>query len=111
MKDEFPPCDTLEELSLASMTLNDRSALEVTGLYPNLKRLDISATLITGVTVKAVVKMGVEWLKINDCEKIGTDAVEWARGKGVDVLHSFPSQGGAGRGSQRFADGVFARGI
>lgn len=108
VKNEFPPSETVEDLSLVAMNLNDRCALEVVDLYPNLKRLDMSSTKITGVAVKAFVKMGIRWLKINDCEMIGIDAVEWARGKDIEVIHNFVGQGVRMRVHARFADSVFA---
>ncbi|KAH9213407.1 hypothetical protein DL95DRAFT_339186 [Leptodontidium sp. 2 PMI_412] len=107
VKDEFPPCETLEELSLASMVLSDKPALEIVSLYPNIKRLDISATHITGVAVKAFVNMGLKWLKINECDRISADAVEWARGKDIEIIHNLLSQGTRVRGAARFADSVF----
>ncbi|KAK0108413.1 hypothetical protein ONS95_003221 [Cadophora gregata] len=107
VKEEFPPCETLEELSLASMILNDRTALEIVSLYPNVKRLDISATHITGVAVKAFVNMGLKWLRINECDRISADAVEWARGKDIEIIHNLLSRGIQVRGAARFADSVF----
>ncbi len=108
VKNEFPPSEIVEDLSLVAMNLNDRSALEVVNLYPNLKRLDISSTKITGVAVKAFVKMGIKWLKINDCGMIGIDAVEWARGKDIEVVHNFAGHGVRMKVPTRFADSVFA---
>ncbi|PVH80762.1 hypothetical protein DL98DRAFT_515158 [Cadophora sp. DSE1049] len=107
VKEEFPPCETLEELSLASMILNDRTALEIVSLYPNIKRLDISATYITGVAVKAFVNMGLKWLRINECDRISADAVEWARGKDIEIIYNLLSRGIQVRGAARFADSVF----
>ena len=51
----------------------------------------MSATPITGVAVKTFVEMGVRRLNLDECESVSTDAVEWARGKGVDVSFRFPS--------------------
>ncbi|PBP18355.1 F-box domain protein [Diplocarpon rosae] len=105
---EFPASESVEELSLASMDIGDRVALEVVGLYPNVKKLDMSSTRITGVAVKAFVQNGVKWLKMNHCESVGVDAVDWARGKGVEVMHNFGGQGVQVRVRPRFADSVFA---
>ncbi|KAL2071543.1 hypothetical protein VTL71DRAFT_12778 [Oculimacula yallundae] len=107
VKEEFPACDTLEELSLASMILTDRPALDIVSLYPNIKRLDISATHISGVAVKAFVNMGLKWLRINECDRISADAVEWARGKDIEIIHNLMSRGTQVRGAARFADSVF----
>ncbi|CZT41223.1 uncharacterized protein RSE6_00942 [Rhynchosporium secalis] len=106
--DEFPACDTLEELSVANMILADRQAMEIVALYPNLKRLDMSGTGITGVAVKRFIESGVKWLRINGCDSISADAIEWARGKeGVEIIHNLMSRGVKSRASARFADSVF----
>ncbi|KAI9055609.1 hypothetical protein LZ554_000554 [Drepanopeziza brunnea f. sp. 'monogermtubi'] len=111
VKDDFPASETVEELSLAGMLLDDRSAPEVVGLYPNLKRLDMSNTRITGVSVKAFVKMGIKWLKINGCDSISIDAVQWARGKDVEVNHNFVGQGVQMRQHPSIRDSAFANNI
>ncbi|KAI6709791.1 hypothetical protein JHW43_007682 [Diplocarpon mali] len=105
---EFPASESVEELSLASMDIGDNVALEVVGLYPNVKKLDMASTRITGVAVKAFVENGLEWLKMNHCESVSVDAIDWARGQGVEVIHNFVGQGVQMRVRPRFADSIFA---
>jgi F-box/TPR repeat protein Pof3 len=107
---EFPASKTVEELSLAAMILGDERMAQIVNLYPNLKRLDASATKITGVSVKKFVNLGIKWLRLSECQDVGTDAVEWARGMGVEVEYLFPSRSLPGR-VQRFAETTFARGF
>jgi F-box/TPR repeat protein Pof3 len=94
VEDEYPASNSVEELSLASLIIRERRILEVIKLYPNLERLDVSGTKITGVAVKQLVQMGVKWLKLDECSEVSPDAVEYARGKGVDVQFNFPSRSG-----------------
>lgn len=108
VKDDFPASGTVENLSIANTILTDISATAVVGLYPNLKRLDISNTRISGVSVKAFVKMGIKWLKINGCESISADAVQWARSKGIEVHHNLVGQGLQMRLHPTFRDSAFA---
>lgn len=53
---------------------------------PKLQTLDVSGTDITGVGVKDLVQRGhVKYLVLHNCRMLGTDAVEWARSRGVRV--------------------------
>jgi F-box/TPR repeat protein Pof3 len=108
--DEFPAAETLEELSLAEMILGDERMMQIVSLYPKLQKLDASATKITGVAVKHFVNRGIRWLRLNECEEVSSDAVDWARGKGVEVEYLFPSRGGLGR-MARFGESAFTRGF
>ena len=101
--DEYPPSDTVEELSLSSMIIGDQRAIQVASLYPRLTRLDMSATKVSGVAVRQFVDMGIKWLRLNECDCVSFDAVEWARGKGVDVAFSLASSDGNLR-NVRFRD-------
>jgi F-box/TPR repeat protein Pof3 len=92
VEQEYPPSETLEELSLSFLIIGDQRAVQVAGLYPKLRRLDVSGTKVTGVAVRQFVDMGIRWLGLNECEQVGPDAIEWARGKGVEVLFNFPSR-------------------
>lgn len=98
VEQEFPSSETVEELSLACLLLTDRRALQIVGLFPNLRKLDMSNTKITGVAVKEFVEKGITSLKLNECDEISTDAIEWARGKGISVEYKFPSQAVAAQG-------------
>lgn len=105
IKDEFPASETVENLSIGFLDIQEERILQIVTLYPNLRRLDISGTKATGVAVKVFVQMGLQYLKLNECSNISSDAVEWARGQGVEVEYSFPSRSGGARG---FRDRTFA---
>ena len=45
--------------------------------------------------------------EINECDRISADAVEWARGKDIEIIHNLLSRGVRVRGAARFADSVF----
>lgn len=90
--DEYPASNTVEDFSLAGSPHKDRRAIDIVNLYPNVRRLDVSNTKITGVAVKHFVTMGVKWLKLNECSRVSPDAVEYARGNGVEVEFNFPSR-------------------
>lgn len=92
--DEFPASNSVEELSLASLIIRERRMLEIIKLYPNLRKLDVSSTKVTGVAVKHFVDMGIKWLKLDECSDVSPDAVEYARGKDVAVEFNFPSRSG-----------------
>lgn len=106
---EFPAAESLEELSVAEMILSDWRMIQIVALYPNLKALDASSTKITGVAVKHFfLNHGIKSLKINECDDVGTDAIEWARRQeGVELVVNFPSRRASGR--NRFGDSRFAR--
>lgn len=91
---EYPASSSVEELSLAALDIPERRILDIIKLYPNLRRLDVSATKVTGVAVKQFVNIGIKWLKLDECSDVSPDAVEYARGKGVEVQFNFPSRSG-----------------
>jgi len=101
----YPHSETVEELSLAHLWTSEKELLTIIDLYPNLRRIDISNTKITGVGVKHLISMGIKWLNLNECSHISPDAIEYARGKGVEVLFNFPSRQNGNRG---FRDLSFA---
>ena len=92
VEDEYPASNSVEELSLAWMIFRERRVIETTKLYPNLQRLDVSGTKVTGVAVKHFVQRGIKWLKLDECSEVSPDAVDYARGKGVEVHFNFPSR-------------------
>jgi len=56
--------------------------------YPNLRRVDLSETRVTGVAVKELVDREsgpLEWLGLNHCTRVSSDAFDYARAKGVTV--------------------------
>lgn len=82
----LPLSHSLEELSLACLPLNDNQIKEILRLYPKLKKIDLSGTNITGVTMKVLIeKGGIEWIKVSDRMGVSFDAVEMARSKGIYV--------------------------
>ena len=92
--DEFPASNSVEELSLASLIIREKRILEIVKLYPNLKKLDVSSSKVTGVAIKHFVELGIKWLKLDECSDVSPDAVEYARGKDVEVEFNFPSRSG-----------------
>ena len=94
VEDEYPASNSVEELSLASMIIRENRLMQIIGLFPACRRMDLSGTKITGVAVKQLVQMGVKWLRLDECSELSPDAVEYARGKGVDVQFNFPSRNG-----------------
>jgi F-box/TPR repeat protein Pof3 len=90
--EEYPASNTLEELSLAGSILRERRIIDIVNLYPKLSKLNVSNTKITGVAVKHFVSVGIKWLKLDECSEISPDAVEYARGKDVEVEFNFPSR-------------------
>ncbi|TVY75748.1 F-box/TPR repeat protein pof3 [Lachnellula suecica] len=105
VRDEYPVSDTVEELSLASLQLPEQRILQVVNLYPNVRKVDLSGNKVTGVAVKDFVQRGVKYLKLNECSEVSTDAVEWARGRGVEVEFNFPSRSG---NTRAYRDTAFA---
>ncbi|RKF63329.1 putative f-box tpr repeat containing protein pof3 [Erysiphe neolycopersici] len=82
----LPPSLSLEELSLALLPITDNQILEILQLYPKLRKIDLSGTCVTGVTIKALIeKGGVEWIKVSDQMSVSFDAIELARNKGIYV--------------------------
>lgn len=91
------------------MIIGDERMVQIVALYPNLQKLDASATKITGVAVKHFVQLGIKHLRLNECGDVGSDAVEWARAKGVEVEYLFPSRSTQVRRGQSYRDSAFAR--
>ncbi|KAL3422552.1 hypothetical protein PVAG01_06708 [Phlyctema vagabunda] len=97
IEEEYPASSILEEISLANMNLSELRTLQIINQYPNLKRIELSGSKITGVAVKHFVKMGVTYLKVNECAQIGADAIAYARSMGVEVVHTFVNVSAARR--------------
>ena len=77
----------MEQISLAgSQQCSDNTVSLVAEGFRQLRKLDLSGTDITGVGVKHVLKAAhLEHLVVNNCRKIGIDAIDWARSQGVRV--------------------------
>jgi F-box/TPR repeat protein Pof3 len=107
--DEYPASEDLEELSLSTMQLNDKRVLQIIELYPKLRKLDVSGTRVTGVSVRAFINRGITSLNLDECVDVGEDAVAWARSKGVDVDFNFNRKGF--KKSLSFWNSPFARSL
>lgn len=81
------------ELYLRSSSLDDTTAELLAEKLPRLRDLNIASSKVTGVGVKALVlKPGdrLEKLNLTHCTQVSSDAVHYARAKGVNVIYSFP---------------------
>ncbi|KAI9719220.1 MAG: hypothetical protein M1812_003550 [Candelaria pacifica] len=88
------PMENIVELQLRGTKITDR---EIFYFYHNknrIRRLDLSKTSITGVGIRALVtgssRPQIEWLGVNNCSSLGSDAVDLARSKGIEVEYRFP---------------------
>ncbi|KAK0653913.1 F-box/TPR repeat protein pof3 [Lasiodiplodia hormozganensis] len=102
---DVPRLHGTEDLTLVQAEFNDEVAFAqaIIDNYRNLKRLSIPSCKITGVGIKMLIKelrdrapsdggedgkrarQGLEYLNVDWCTSISPDAVEWARGQGVEV--------------------------
>ncbi|CAD6500958.1 BgTH12-06659 [Blumeria graminis f. sp. triticale] len=89
VSDVFLASSTLEELSITQAPINDDDVVKIVKIYPGLKKVNISYTEITGITVKELVNSGVKSINIDGCLKVSPDAVHMARSQGVFVAHGF----------------------
>ena len=83
----------LEELYVGQTDFQDEWIKLLVSSCPRLRRLDMHATLVTGIGVKALVtslKGTIEWLGLDLCNRTSKDAVEWARSQGITVSYYFP---------------------
>jgi F-box/TPR repeat protein Pof3 len=94
-----PRLREVEALSFVSATdCNDDFVASLGRAFPTLRELDISGTDVTGVGVKDLVHSGsIRKLSLNDCRKLGIDAVEWARSQGVEVKYKMKNVEGGGK--------------
>lgn len=76
-------------LDLGCCHVTDSIVTELLAKIPYLETLNLESTEVTGVGVKALVLGSSEGklkkLFLNGCRDVSSDAVEWARGKGVQV--------------------------
>jgi F-box/TPR repeat protein Pof3 len=92
IEEVYPASESVTELSLALLTLPEERIMAIVKLYPNLQRLDVSRTQVTGVAIKEFVNAGITWLNCKDCYQTSPDAIEYARGRGVEVEFFFPTR-------------------
>ncbi|CCU76338.1 hypothetical protein BGHDH14_bghG002353000001001 [Blumeria hordei DH14] len=81
----LPPSSTLEELSLELAPINDEDILAIIKLYPNLKKINLSQTRVTQISIDALVKAGVKSINLDGCLKVPTRFVAMAREEGVNI--------------------------
>ncbi|RDW81998.1 hypothetical protein BP6252_03110 [Coleophoma cylindrospora] len=89
--EHYPPSETLEELGLGNLDLDEASALKIIRQYPNVTKIDLSWSKITGVAVRQLVERGVKILNVCGCSKISPDAIQFARSKCVVVDWHLPT--------------------
>ena len=88
------------ELRLSHLEVDDFTAENIAGSCPQLKRLNLSCTKITGVGVKFLVQKPqgkIEELCLNNCAGVSIDAVAYAKAKGINVSFRFPDIGKYGK--------------
>lgn len=65
---------------------------------PELTSLDLSENDITGVAIRNIVENGhLEELFVNNCRKLGSDAVDLARRHGIKVQNRISDVANGGR--------------
>lgn len=65
---------------------------------PNLTSLDLSENDITGIAIRKAVDSGhLRELVVNDCRKLGSDAVDLARRHGIKVQYRMSDGVNGGR--------------
>ena len=101
---KHPRLVSLEDLDLQKTLSCDDTIMGIIGeSLPMLRSLNVSETDITGVGLKQVVKRGeLKRLIVNDCRRLGDDAVAWARARGVQVEHKTTSSFGSGGKKVRY---------
>jgi len=89
VRDAFPASNTVQFLGLSMMAnIKDKELKSIAELYPNLQRIDLESTSISGVGLKYLVEKGLTSIKVDYCANLGEDAVVWARAQGVTVSHN-----------------------
>ncbi|KAG9241711.1 hypothetical protein BJ878DRAFT_214365 [Calycina marina] len=88
--DVYPTADSVRDLSLRALPHSERHIMQAVENFPNVKKLNCGLTRVTGVAVKRFVEMGVQWLILDECAHISSDAIDYARRKNVHVGFHFP---------------------
>ncbi|KAM0135901.1 hypothetical protein ACHAQE_005854 [Botrytis cinerea] len=86
---KFPVCEKVVVLNVSYLQYDEKDFIRMVEKCPNLEKLIICGTKITGVAVKHFVTQGIKFLDVKDCDKISPDAIEYARGRGVEVKFNF----------------------
>ena len=91
----------LVSLDLGGTEIDDRNMETLIAQLPCLRYMALENNHITGVGVKAIVlkpESKMEHLVLNHCDHVSSDAIEYARAKGIIVDFNFPD---LSRGSKR----------
>ncbi|KAF2228315.1 hypothetical protein BDZ85DRAFT_278168 [Elsinoe ampelina] len=98
-----PRLSSLTELKLFGARRTDSELVPVIlKCMKGMQALDLSHSDLTGVGVKALVEglPDLKKLRITCCNDLGTDAIEWARSKGIDVDHFWEKAGTSSLGGR-----------
>lgn len=83
----------VSQLNLGSSDVGDDIIEQLATNLQNLRFLDLSCTIVTGIGVKALTlqkNRTLERLNLKNCTSVNIDAVEYARSRGITVDFSFP---------------------
>ena len=93
-------CDYLEELNLSGLTTFDDQVTREMGRLKWLRGIDLSRTKVTGAGLMNIVngvgkerarklgkEKGLDWVRLEQCEGVGLDAIELAWKLGVKVTY------------------------
>ncbi|KAI9758718.1 MAG: hypothetical protein M4579_002893 [Chaenotheca gracillima] len=92
--------EDIEHLNLGETGVRDDGIAFIANAAPNLIRLNLSSTGVSGVGVKALLSRPdskLACLNLDGCMSVNIDAVEWARSKGVHVQFQFVEKAGSGK--------------
>ncbi|KAK4978496.1 NAPDH-dependent diflavin reductase [Elasticomyces elasticus] len=84
----LPRLQVVEHLEFVEADVSDAGLIRLAEIAKTLRRVDISGTRVTGVGIKAFIlalKDTLEWIAVNNCANLSSDAVDWAREQGVIV--------------------------
>ena len=85
--------DGICDLDLSNLDVDDSVAVVLAESCPQLKRLRLNSTKITGIGVKHLAQKlegMMEDLQLLHCTRTSLDAVDFARSKGIRVAFGFP---------------------
>ena len=100
-----PRLKDLTHLGFADCVGFDDRVVEaiVSAKLKTLRTVDFSGTDVTGVGVKQVVSsLNPDTLILNECRNLSSDAVDWARSKGLSVKYRMTSNASAGGRKVRY---------
>ncbi|KAI9706062.1 MAG: hypothetical protein M1836_005468 [Candelina mexicana] len=93
--------ENIIELQLRGTKITDHELSYFVDGKHKIRRLDLSKTSVTGVGIKRLTtdaqRPRLEWLGVNNCSSLGSDAVDLAWSKGIEVEYRFPEKLKSGR--------------